>query len=206
MKYIICLAISLNSLSVHAQKLIQNEILAQDISTVQIDGNKIYKIETSTHHSDFIFYSASHEGESAENFTIVPQLNNHTLSISAIFQPFQQPLDDKLSAHKVISIHLVLYLPDGLQLNIQSQNSHINVSGNYSNIKIETTNGICNLEDFNGNANIETIHGNINVATKGARVRAETKNGLLDIAKFPIGKNRIDLKSLNGNIVVSKTE
>ena len=206
MKTTFYIAIFFFVFQLQAQKVIEKEIDLQNISSVVINGNQIFKIRINTNTTKTISVQAKFEGEYNEDIVLLAEKVDSKLSISTKFQPLFVSHNDKLSAHKVISIELSISLPEYLNIWIQSDLASVIVLGQYSNLRIELVNGNCKVDSFFGNAIINTIHGAINVSSDDAKVVAHTKNGILKQDKLKSGKKTLNLNSINGNITVTKTE
>jgi len=189
-----------------AQKVIEKQIDALNISKVVIDGSAIFKIKMSTSKTKTIVVLAKVEGEHNEDIFLLAEIKNSELVISTKLQPLFVPDNDKLSAHKVISIELSITIPEYLNAFIQSDIASVTAKGKYNNLTIELINGNCNVDTFSGNATINTIHGSINIRCKEANVKASTKKGILIQDKLKFGNNTLDLNSINGNITITKIE
>lgn len=189
-----------------AQKVIEKQIEGLNISSIIVDGSAIFKIKMNTSSTKMIVLQSKIEGEYNEDIVLITETKNSELFISTKFQPLFVPDNDKLSAHKVISIELNITIPEYLNVFIQSDIASVITQGKYNNLTIELINGNCNVDSFSGNATINTIHGSINIKGKEAIVKASTKKGFLIQDKLKLGDTRFNLNSINGNITISKTE
>jgi len=206
MKTTFYIAIFFFVFQLQAQKVIEKEIDLQNISSVVINGNQIFKIRINANTTKTILVQAKFEGEYNEDIVLLTEKVDSKLTISTEFQPLFVPHNDKLSAHKVISIELSISLPEYLNVWIQSDIASVLALGQYNNLTIELVNGNCKVDSFSGNAIINTIHGAINVSSDDAKVVAHTKKGILKQDKLRSGKKTLNLNSINGNITVTKTE
>lgn len=206
MKFVICFILTFYSSQLLAQKTVTREILAENITDIHIDGHEMFQIKIVTNKSNVIAYTSHFEGENSNNLVLVSNILDNVLEISSKYQPFFIPIDDKLAAHKVISIKLELSIPENLSVSINSDAAHVFMQGSFNAVNIDLKNGPCELNEFIGSAKVKTTQGQISVNTNYATVNTYTKNGQLSVQPISSGKNRIQLKSLNGNIIVTKTQ
>ena len=206
MKKLFCIIFLFFTLHVQAQTITQKTYASEGISTININGNAIFKISIESSESNVITIDSKIEGENNEQVVLVSEIKNETLYISAKYQPLFIDSNDKLSAHKVISIELVLNIPVNKSIYVSSDIASVFVKGKYNNATIELINGNCILKDFVGEATVNTIQGDIEVFSNFAEVKAFTKNGALSIEKVSNGNRLLTLYSINGNISVFKSQ
>jgi len=163
MKTIVSIIVLSLCFSLNAQKQIEKTINAKDIAIINISGDPFFKIKIETDEVSTISLSAKIEGEYAEHMVVLTEKKNDLLAISGTFQPLFKQDNDKLSAHKVLSVELKLVIPKNLEVTIKSTIASANISGDYANLFIELEQGNCQVENFSGNATINTINGNISV-------------------------------------------
>ncbi|MBW4964582.1 hypothetical protein KZZ06_21555, partial [Sulfitobacter sp. CW3] len=66
--------------------------------------------------------------------------------------------------------------------------------------------GQCVLNNFNGNLLVNTYNGNIAVATSPSRVEAESRHGTLTNNLDYTGQQLLKLKTIDGNITITKSQ
>lgn len=206
MKYILYVVFLLFTFNALAQKKIQKSFPDADISTININGNAVFKISVETTTSNTITIDSRIEGEHNEHVVLITETKNNTLYIATKYQPLFTDANDKLSAHKVISIELVLNIPANKSIYVSSDIAFVFVNGQYNNATIELINGDCILKDFVGEATVNTIHGDIDVYTNYSKLDAFTKNGTLNLGNLSSGNRMLSLYSINGNITVIKSQ
>lgn len=194
------------STHIMAQKVIQEQLDGSQITTVSISGDTMFRIEISTEETREINLTLKVEGENFEQVILESQIENDTLFVGSAYQPLFIPPDDKLSAHKKISIELTMVIPSRLIVNISSDIASVFANGIYSNFMAELINGHFTSNNFKGNLLVNTIYGNINLRTNAGQINAESKNGNVMQEKINKGENRISLNSVNGNISIIKTQ
>lgn len=190
----------------HAQKIIDKQFLADKIKTVVIEGNNMFKITVNTAEITEILIALKIEGEHSEQIILLTEQIEDSLKIASTYQPLFNKPDDKLSAHKKISIELTVSIPEGFDVTIKSDIASVFVEGLYNNLVAELLNGHFITNNFTGNLLVNTIHGNISVVSNFAKHDVYSKNGTIKKSWIDSGSNQISLNSINGNITLSKTK
>ncbi|RAJ12151.1 hypothetical protein [Olleya aquimaris] len=206
MKDLLIVLLFFISVSLCAQKTTEKSWSAKTINTLTIDGNNIFKIKVSNNDSNTISLKVKIEGEYAEQLVILDSLSEDKITISSSFQPLFIRDNDKLSAHKVLSVEYELTVPKHVNLNIKSDIASVQIAGHYPSVFIELNQGNCDLKQFIGNATINTIEGHITIETNNAKIEAFTKTGTKHIKQFKYANHQISCHTINGNIKVSKIE
>ncbi|MDX1278041.1 hypothetical protein [Oceanihabitans sediminis] len=189
-----------------AQSVSEKIIVAADITSIQIDGNSMFKIEVESKPVDEISIQSRVEGENNAGYILVTEIKNETLYIAVKKQPSFKNANDKLSAHKVISIELFLVFPENKELSIVSDIASVDLKGIYKKAVVSLFNGNCNFHSFRGNAKINTIDGNVYLETNYAKITAHSKNGKIEKEKIVAGEHVISTKTINGNIRLTKSQ
>lgn len=187
-----------------AQKQTEKQWNAQQIEKVDINGEGIFKINIKNSESNTIDLLVNFEGEHSEHLVIIDSVSQGVLKLSTGFQPLFKADNDKLSAHKVLSVELQLSIPKHIHLNIKSDIAQTKVEGRFPNVFIELKTGNCTLDPFFGNATVNTINGNINVKTNNVKTIAKSKTGIVDVKQFKLALYQLKLQTVNGTINVSK--
>lgn len=201
MKFILIL-FSCFCIKLHAQKQLERQIEGSTIENIDVNANGIFKIKISTHETPTIKVKASIEGEHNEYIVLITEVVDSTLTILTQWHPLFIQDNDKLSAHKVISIELEIILPKAISLYAKSDIASAIIKGQYKQLVVELINGNCNLQTEANYTKINTIEGNINVLTKNTTVKAIAKNGKTDIDVAVNGNHIMLLNTLNGAIKV----
>ena len=206
MKYIIYIFFLLFVYQIQAQKTSAKSFSSKGVSTLVIDGNSIFKIVVETARTKSISIFSEVTGENNEHVVLFTDIKDKKLHISSAFHPMFVANNDKLSAHKLISIELKLIIPENMKLLISSDIALVFLSGSYKYVDAELINGSFNAEKFYGNLLVNTIHGDIKLQTNWAQVEVSTKHGSIKKEAIKLGKHQISLNSINGNIRVNKIE
>ncbi|WP_083191669.1 hypothetical protein [Formosa haliotis] len=206
MKPIFLIFVTLFSCTIMAQKQVDKIIDAQNISTIYINGANCFKIHVVASQSNEIQLQTKIEGEHNEDMVVVSKTSRDTLYIATIFHPSFIADNDKLSAHKLMSIELELSIPEQLNLYAKSDIASFWAEGRFNTAVIELNQGNCNLKNFLGSATVNTVNGSIFVETNYVLVQALSKHGSVNLGPLVPGESHIDLTSIHGNIKVIKSE
>jgi hypothetical protein len=194
------------SFGLRAQKKLQRIILAQDISLIQVNSANCFKIEMHTGQGNEVAIEAEIEGEYSQDLDLKVDVNGSTILIEAGFVPSFENPNDKLSAHKVISIMLKLTIPKNKNVEIYGTNSRVVIDGTYKEVNVALSDGVCQLNKVLGNVSVRTQSGSIGVLTKSAQIEANSKYGKVSLNLIPKGLPIYKLQTVTGNIELIKTE
>lgn len=189
-----------------SQKVIKKTILNSETLLVQIDAANCFEINLSTADTNEMTVAALIDGEYKKDLLVNMERKGATVAISAGFQPnFINP-NDKLSAHKVISIALDIQLPKHQKVQLFGTNCNVLVSGVYQRLNIVLNDGRCKLNKVSEMTEVTTQSGDIILVDDTATVRAQSKYGRVVNYDIPEGDNQFILSTITGNIVIRKTE
>lgn len=189
-----------------AQKQIMKQFDGSQLSTVSISGNTIFKISITTKKEKDIKLILQVDGENNEQVVLQTHIRRDTLFVESTYQPLFIKPDDKLSAHKKISIELTIFVPEHFNISITSDIASVNATGNYNYFMTELLNGHFTATGFFTDLLVNTIHGNISLETDAAQLKLQSKNGTITQDKIDHGRSQISLHSINGNIMVTKAQ
>ncbi len=204
MKIKLTILLCLITSSFFAQKSTEKIWSADAIKSIKINGDNIFKIKVDNNFSNTISLKVKIEGEHADQLVVFDSIADNILVISSSYQPLFVKDNDKLSAHKVVSIEYVLTVPNHVILDVKSNIGSVKINGSYPSVFVELYQGNCSLKQFFGDASINTIDGNISIETNNAIVKAFTKTGTKNISDSKYGLHTISCHSINGNIMVTK--
>jgi DUF4097 and DUF4098 domain-containing protein YvlB len=188
------------------QKKSQEIIAAEGITSVRINSDEIFKIDVFTSKTDKITIKSGIAGETFETMRVNSEVKNGFLEITASRNPLFQDIDDKLAAHKVLSIVLEINIPENLEFWVDSSLAAVNMQGIYGLIELNLGRGDCRLDHFRGSGTINTLSGNINVNTQNCKIDASSRHGKENINSRALGGHHLELMSIAGNITVTQSE
>ncbi len=194
------------SLASMAQKKLHKMVLADKVALVQLNTAHFFEVNLNTISGNEVLVEAKMEGEYSRELDLDLKNDGETLFIEADFVPnFENP-NDKLSAHKVVSILLNISVPEFKAVALYGTSSRVNAAGVFKDLQIVLSDGTINLTNIQGTVQLKTQSGAINVKTKAAHIEAESKYGKVSYNPIPKGDSSYTLKTVTGNIELSKTE
>ncbi|AVI50738.1 hypothetical protein C5O00_05950 [Pukyongia salina] len=198
---ILILLLLLSAHGLFAQKKVQKQWNASGIDTLWIDSDVVYKVRISEGGAESIDLITSIEGEYFEAVTVDTKITGRTLKIDTGFSPFFKPKNDKLAAHKVLSIEMILQVPENLAVVIRSKSASVSFKGSLSFLETALENGNCELMRFRGNARLYSVSGNITVdALSNVGGRAISEEGNMYNELELEGAYFIEAKSRRGSV------
>jgi hypothetical protein len=173
---------------------------------IQINTANCFEVNLNTRSGKEVTVEAEMEGEYSKDLDLEISTSGSTLLIEANFVPnFENP-NDKLSAHKVVSILLDVTLPSSKNVKVYGTNSRVLAKGKYKELEVTLSDGTCELHNVFGEVQIKTQSGTIIVLAKAAAINAVSKYGTVEFNPIPNGISIYKLQTVTGNIELSKTE
>ncbi|SNR57335.1 hypothetical protein SAMN04488009_2535 [Maribacter sedimenticola] len=193
-------------LGLFAQKHVQRILLTEDIDLIQVNTANCFEVQVNTVDEQVVNAEANIEGEYVDNLNLQVVSRGSTIFIDAGFSPnFSNP-NDKLSAHKVVSIVLNISLPKNRNVEVYGTSSRVVVNGAYKKLNIILSDGVCEVNNAVGVIKVKTQSGAIKVLSNAANISATTKYGEVSPNIIPNGFSTYDLQTVTGNIELIKTE
>jgi hypothetical protein len=190
-----------------AQKTIQKVFSSEEIHTLSIKDDGIFKISITSSENSEIIFKVHISGENSENVIIEKKLADGILSLKTGFTPFFILENDKLAAHKIMAVEVTLVVPKTVSIEIKSKLASVFANGKINSLAVSIENSDCELRNFSGNAHIKTIDGNIKVvAESNVSGIANSKNGTVENRLQKQGKFMVETESINGNIRLLQTK
>ncbi|MGI9552207.1 MAG: hypothetical protein ACR2MT_13485 [Aurantibacter sp.] len=191
---------------VGAQKIVKKTVINSNITSVQIDAKNCFEIRMNTAKTKEMLVEAAIDGEYKSDLVLNLKENGPSILVSSGFTPnFKNP-NDKLSAHKVVSIALKITLPRFKNVQVNGTSSNIIVEGAYEHLKITLNDGSCTLNEVSEAVDVLTQSGDISLYSTSAEIVATSKFGTVQRNNIPLGENRFNLTTITGNINLSNNE
>jgi len=203
-KLVLLLFISAQLLS--AQKVVKKTILNKEVSAIEIDATNCFDLNIKSLKTEELLVQATIEGEYEKDLILNIEEEGSNIFINTGFRPnFKNP-NDKLSAHKVISIALEIIVPEFQKVQINGTSCNVHATGLYENLKITLNDGACFLKNISKEVTATTQSGDINVESGGARIKTKSKFGNVHKNEIPVGENIFNLNTSTGNIYLSRNQ
>lgn len=188
------------------QKKVKKSLVNPQSKHFLIDTDKCFQVGLKTTEGEEIMVKATMDGEYQKDLLVSIEEEGSTITISTDFQPnFVKP-NDKLSAHKVLSIALEIELPENLDVHLFGTNTNVRATGHYKKLKIDLADGTCKLENVGEEVLVKTQSGDIFLNAEAAKVEALSVYGQVLGKNVPSGNGHFDLHSVEGDIHIMKTE
>jgi hypothetical protein len=190
-----------------AQKKLFKEWIGPSFTELHIDSDQISKITLRSEPIDKITIYTRMEGETIDNNLITITTTENVLSIGTDITPFFEPYNDKLAAHKVLAIEMIVIIPEDLSVTIRSKLANIFGSGHINYLETELETGFIELDSFEGNAILFSKWGSIKVrAIPGVSGTGTSVNGAVVNSLPRKGNYVINAASSHGAIVLLQTK
>ncbi|MFC4095572.1 DUF4097 family beta strand repeat-containing protein [Euzebyella saccharophila] len=189
-----------------AQKVVKKSIVDTHIAYINIDVNNCFLLNLTTVKSKEISVEATIDGEYKQDLAVKLRQDGDNFFVSSGFQPLFHNPNDKLSAHKVVSIALEVEVPEYLEVVVFGKSCNVNAGGNYRSLSITLNDGYCKLNEVKESVKVETQSGQIDVIAAAAMITANNKFGATFIEDLPNSDVHYNLSTVTGDIRVRKTE
>lgn len=189
-----------------AQKIVKKSLIDPTTSFIQIATNNCFEVDLRTSPDHQMVVEATIDGEYKKDLLLNISTAGTTVFVSTGFQPnFVNP-NDKLSAHKVISIALTVVVPQHKQVKIYGTNSNVTATGSYEKLDVVLEDGRCTLSNTGQTVAVTTQSGDIYVSQASGEIDASSKYGKIFKETIPTGDDRFTLHTTTGNIHLKKTK
>ena len=203
MKYSVALLFFVLTVQViSAQKTIEKTYRNKDLKEVHLVLDHVFNISIKTLRTNEVKISAESQGEFASYFNLEAKETPEILTVKSSVDFTFKDANDKLSAHKVQAISLVISVPENLKVTIKSDIGNLNIQGAYHSITSQLTSGNCNIYHARGSVMVQTILGNITAYTNYTTLDVQTRQGTIYQEPIKTGKSNYVLKSIKGDITV----
>ena len=171
---------------------------------VSIVSDEVFFIKIIAGETSKIKLEAKASGEYCEYVVLDISEEKNKLQIATGYTPYFEAANDKLAAHKVMSIQLELLVPENMAIKVFSKLASFYGEGRFKNAEVILEDGQCVFALFKGNAKIKTRNGNVVVSAKGGVAGTAISNYGTVINNLPsTGKYKIKVQSVNGDITLA---
>ena len=193
---------SLGSLPVEAQKRVTKTLLNTRITSIAIDADLCYRIILETVDSNEVTIEARMDGEYQRDLLVLFREDGNTLFIEPEFSPQFRLPNDKLGAHKVVSISMRVQLPRHQNVQLTASSCEVRATGAYRDLGIVFNEGSCHLSHLAENTTVRTGSAPIQVFLTNGVVEATSRYGQVQLDPVPRGDHYLKLTSNHGDISV----
>ncbi|MAP54229.1 hypothetical protein [Altibacter sp.] len=190
-----------------AQKILEKEWAATGMHSVILQSDVLYNVQIFSEEVNTISLLTTIEGETFENVLIEATEKAGVLHLSLGYSPFFIPENDKLAAHKVLGIEMVLRVPKDFSVSVQSALASVMAKGTFTHLEVALAQGDCEVFQFLGNATLQTLTGAIMVyAKQGVSGIATSQTGEVLNVLPANGDYKIHAESRTGTIQLLQTK
>lgn len=188
------------------QNTISKTIANPNIIQIQVDAKDCYQLTVSNSGTNELKVIAKLDGEYKDDLVVSLEETGKTIAISTGFQPGFVAPNDKLSAHKEVSIGMEIQVPIYGNLQIFGTSVNMQISGKYGNLMVVAADGRCQLNTVEGAVDVRTQDGDIWLLNASGTVDTETTYGKVTGETIPAGNSSFKLVSKEGNIYLNQTK
>ncbi|MEH6680758.1 MAG: hypothetical protein V7724_09435 [Sediminicola sp.] len=203
---IFCVGALLSFAIMCGQKVVRKSILEPHLSVAQIDVDNCFELILGTSDTSEMVVEATMDGEYGPNLVVSTAQEGNTFKVAAGFRPDFTAPNDKLGAHKLVSISLKVQLPNYMVAKVFGNSCNVWATGRYRTLDILLGNGGCQLKEVGGDVTVRTQSGDIDLSAKNGSVMARSKYGEVLGDKIPLGNDIFKLETVTGNIHLRKTK
>ena len=189
-----------------AQKIVEKTITNNQDTAVLIDATNCFALTIVTSTTNKVVVEAKMAGEYGNDLALNIHEEGSTLLIDTNFNPNFVVPNDKLAAHKTISVALQISVPENLKVSVYGTYCNVTASGFYKTLDIALNDGKCILNNVEYTTTVHTQSGAIELFTKAAAVDAVSNYGKVVSDKILKSGTYFNLNTITGNIHIYKTK
>ena len=193
------------SSTISAQRILTKSIPQKHGRSFHINAKNSFDVSLRTVKSSIISVKAIAEGEYENDLILNLWEEGSDVFIGVDFHPDYKNRNDKLEAHKVVSVSLDISIPQSCLVYLNGDSAEFELTGVYEKLKVDLKEGRCQLVEVYGDVEVLTEAGDIELSSAGGVVEAVSEYGELKEAKIPLGPATYRLRSKSGNIRIQKT-
>lgn len=186
-----------------AQHVTEKRFENVSLTRVVVDADKITRLELETTDVDDVTVVTNYQGEYMDNLVTIATLTNKVLNIKVKFLPSFILPDDKLAAHKVLSVKVKIMLPANKYLSVSGNDADVLISGSYKNVQVVLNSGNCIFKDLKGNGTVDLFSGDVILNNYRGKVNWKTDYGSAIVNEIVENKHFMVIHTVKGNIYVN---
>lgn len=190
--------------SLQGQKRVRKTILDPAVESVVIDGSQCHQLSLETADTDQVLVEAEMDGEYQNEVLVFAETLGNTLRIGTGLSPTFEMPNDKLGAHKVLSVKLRVVLPPHQRVTFAAGSCRVETRGNFRDLKIHIAGGLILLAHTADHTEVLTASAPIRAKIGQGQVEAHSRYGHVEQEPIPAGSARFILNSTTGNIQITR--
>lgn len=189
-----------------SQTTVEHTVDVAALSHIDIDVNFVAKLHIVSRPEKVLKIKAVFEGEYQNELHVVTRQQEDKLSVGVAFSPLFEPFNDKLSAHKVVSVQLLVSVPKDKILSVFGDTAVVKAAGSFSYFFVQLHDGEVTLSDFYGEGKISTYTAPITIQSSTKNIKATVTHGSI-IGNYKASESpSLTIKSYYGNIYLPVTK
>ena len=195
-------ALLLAASAASGQVTVSKTLLDPEVDAIVIDGRQCFDIGLETAPTREVSVEARMEGEYEADILVRTERMGNTLFIGTGLAPGFQFPNDKLGAHKVVSIRLRVVLPEHQKVSVHAGQCQVRTSGVYRELTVRVNDGGCLLEHQAEHTDVRTLSAPITARVEDGIIEASSRYGEVHLDPVPAGTPRLLLRTTRGDIRV----
>lgn len=192
--------------TVFGQKTVSKSYPIAFDTLIQIDTDKCYQAEISAYDGETVIVETRMDGEYAEALSVNITENGNTLWIGTDFNPEFTLPNDKLGAHKVVSVSLNVRIPAHRDIQVFGTSCNVVLSGEFNAVDVVLNDGSCTLNQVARHVKVNTQSGHIRLNSLRGEIKALSHYGQILQEEIPHGEKDFDLVTVSGDITLQRTK
>ena len=192
--------------TVFGQKTVSKSYPIVFDTLIQIDTDKCYQAEISAYDGETVIVETRMDGEYAEALSVNITENGNTLWIGTDFNPEFTLPNDKLGAHKVVSVSLNVRIPAHRDIQVFGTSCNVVLSGEFNAVDVVLNDGSCTLNQVARHVKVNTQSGHIRLNSLRGEIKALSHYGQILQEEIPQGEKDFDLETVSGDITLQRTK
>ena len=188
----------------HAQKTVSQVVLEPEIKRLLIQGEDCYRIRILTQQSREVRLEAEMQGEYQEALVVRTEKLGATLRVGTEYAPGFNLPNDKLGAHKVFSVDLMVIVPEDIEIIVNARNCELRTTGWLQSLEATLDSGMCILEHQGETTTVRTRRAGIEAYIKRGTIAASSQFGPTEIEDIPSGPQTYRFESTHGGIIIKR--
>ena len=187
----------------HAQKTVSQVVLEPEIDRILVQGEDCFRIRIQSQPGREVRLEAEMQGEYQEALVLRTEKLGTTLRVGTEFAPGFDLPNDKLGAHKVFSVDLLLIVPEDLTIVLTARNCELRTSGNLRVFEATLDGGICIVDHQGDMTWVRTQRAAIEAHIARGTIVANSQFSKATIASIPSGPETYRFETTHGRIRVT---
>ncbi len=189
--------------SAYSQRILSKSIPLKHGQYIHIDASKAFEVKLRSVGNSMISATAQTEGEYQNDILLNLWEEGTNIHLGIDFRPEHQDPNDKLNAHKVLSVSMDIAVPETCSVYLRGLSSQFGIEGKYKELSVSLDDGKCDLTSVYGAIVVLTNSADIDLSSEAGAVEATSKYGAVIEEDIPLGPAAIKLETKSGNIRIS---